>query len=57
MSASRVNPRPADSAWQLEFARLIAFPAEPPLFLNQEWWKELASEVPEDYVSTRKVTV
>lgn len=54
MNTSRENPQPAGSAWQLEFARLIAFPAEPPLFLEQEWWKELASEVPEDYVSTRK---
>jgi hypothetical protein len=44
----------ATSAWQLEFVRLIAFPTSPPVFLDQEWWKELAGEQPEDYVSTRK---
>jgi hypothetical protein len=41
------------SAWQLEFARLVAFPAEPPS-LSQPWWQELTSEQPDDFVSTRK---
>jgi hypothetical protein len=45
---------PATSAWQLEFVRLIAFPAEPPLYLDQHWWQDLASGQPEDFVSTRK---
>lgn len=47
-------PLPVASAWQLEFARLIAFPAEPALFLDQHWWQDLASGQPEDLVSTRK---
>jgi hypothetical protein len=45
---------PAASAWQLEFVRLIAFPASPPVFLDQDWWKDLVAEQPEDFVSTRK---
>jgi hypothetical protein len=45
---------PPASSWQLEFVRLIAFPASPPVFLNQEWWKDLSAELPEDFVSTRK---
>jgi hypothetical protein len=45
---------PAVSSWRLEFVRLIAFPASPAVFLDQAWWKELAGELPEDFVSTRK---
>jgi len=45
---------PADSAWQLEFVRLIAFPASPPVFLDQDWWKDLVAEQPADFESTRK---
>jgi hypothetical protein len=54
MNASREGRLSAVSAWQLEFARLIAFPAEPPLFLDQHWLQELASGQLEDFVSTRK---
>jgi hypothetical protein len=44
----------ATSAWQLEFVRLIAFPPSPTVFLDQEWWKDLAGEQPDDFASTRK---
>jgi hypothetical protein len=44
----------ATSAWQLEFVRLVAFPATPPLFTDQHWWEDLAAEQPGDFVSTRK---
>src|SRR6266536_2998181 len=54
MNVSTEGRFPAASAWQLEFARLIAFPTEPPLFLDQHWWQDLASRQPEDFVSTRK---
>lgn len=45
---------PEAPAWQLEFARLIAFPAEPALSLGQSWWKELTTVQPEDYTLTQK---
>ncbi|SRR6266540_788273 len=54
MNVSEKGRLPAASAWQLEFARLIAFPADPPFFLEQHWWQDLASEQPEDSVLTRK---
>ena len=44
---------PEAPAWQLEFARLIAFPAEPAHSLGQSWWKELTSGQPEDYALTQ----
>jgi hypothetical protein len=50
---STKDPLPGVSAWQLEFARLIAFPAEPALFMDQHWWEELSPAQPEDFVSTR----
>jgi hypothetical protein len=50
----RKSRSPTTSAWQLEFVRLIAFPASPPILLEQEWWKDLVAEQPEDFVSTRK---
>jgi hypothetical protein len=42
------------SAWRLEFVRLIAFPAGPAVSLDQEWWKGVAGEPPDDFLSTRK---
>jgi hypothetical protein len=57
MNALKKNRLPATSAWQLEFARLIAFPVSPPAFIDQQWWQDLASrygEQPEDFASTRK---
>jgi hypothetical protein len=45
---------PAVSAWQLEFVRLIAFPARPAVFLDQDWWNDLVVEQPDDFVSTHK---
>jgi hypothetical protein len=45
---------PEVPAWQLEFARLIAFPAEPALSLKQSWWKELTTIQPDDYTLTQK---
>jgi hypothetical protein len=54
MNASTQDRLLTTSAWQLEFARLIAFPADPPLFMDQHWWEDLASEQPPDFVSTRK---
>jgi hypothetical protein len=54
MNVSSKDPSQAVSAWQLEFARLIAFPTEPPLFTDQHWWREVASEQPEDFVSIQK---
>jgi hypothetical protein len=41
-------------AWQLEFVRLIAFPASLTGCFEQEWWKELAGKPPDDFVSTRR---
>jgi hypothetical protein len=46
------GPLPEASAWELEFAHLIAFPAEPSLFLGQHWWEDLASGRPDDYLRT-----
>jgi hypothetical protein len=42
------------SDWQLEFARLVVFPIDPPLFLEQQWWQDITSEQPEESVSNRK---
>jgi hypothetical protein len=46
---------PVASAWQLQVVRLIAFPDKPPALLEQNWWKDLVIETPQDFVSTRKV--
>src|SRR5262249_36913436 len=54
MNVPKKDRLPAASAWQLEFVRLIAFPASPPVFLDQDWWKDLVAKQPEDFVSTRK---
>jgi hypothetical protein len=54
MKVPKKGRLPAASAWQLEFVRLIAFPASPPVFLDQDWWKDLVAEQPDDFVSTRK---
>lgn len=54
MNDARESQLPVVPAWQLEFARLIAFPAEPPLFIDQHWWQDLVAEQPDDFVSTRK---
>ncbi len=54
MQITKQARAPAVSTWQLEFARLIAFPATPPFFTDQHWWEDLASEQPRDFVSTRK---
>jgi hypothetical protein len=54
MNVSIEGTLPAASAWQLEFARLIAFPASPPFFIDQHWWQDLTSQQAADYVSTRK---
>lgn len=54
MNVSKEGGVPAASAWQLEFARLIAFPAKPPFFIDQHWWHELTSQQPQDFASTRK---
>jgi hypothetical protein len=56
MSQPMAATEPAPSgapAWQLEFARLIAFPAEPALGLKQNWWQELVGSQPDDYTLTR----
>ena len=54
MKVPKKGRLPAASGWQLELVRLIAFPARPPVFLDQEWWQNLVAEQPEDFVSTRK---
>lgn len=54
MTLSAESGSPIVTSWQLEFARLVAFPAEPPLFLNQNWWEVVAGALPDDFVSTRK---
>jgi hypothetical protein len=57
MDPTNVSPEassPEASAWQLEFVRLIAFPAEPAHLLDQHWWRDLASGQPEDYATTQK---
>jgi hypothetical protein len=48
------------SAWQLEFARLFAYPAKTALVMEQRWWQDLAGQ-PADFESlqtmqSRKVT-
>jgi hypothetical protein len=35
--------------WELEFARLIAFPTSSSLLVKQNWWRELVPEVPNDF--------
>ena len=52
-AATEPTPSGAPS-WQVEFARLIAFPAEPALGLKQNWWQELVGAQPEDYTLTGK---
>jgi hypothetical protein len=42
------------TAWQLEFVRLIAFPTTPPVVLDQDWWKTVVAEPPDDFISTRR---
>jgi hypothetical protein len=57
MALSKKGQSREVSAWQLEFARLIAFPAGPPSDIEQQWWRDLASrhgEQPEDFASNRK---
>lgn len=54
MNVLRKGPLPTVSTWRVEFARLIAFPASPAVFLDQTWWSDLAGEQPADFVSTRK---
>jgi len=44
---------PALSDWQLEFARLLAYPAESPLFIEQHWWQDLVGHLPEQVRSNR----
>jgi hypothetical protein len=34
-------------AWQLEFARLFAYPAESALSTEQHWWQDLAGQAPD----------
>jgi hypothetical protein len=53
MKVPKKSRLPAASAWQLEFVRLIAFPVRPPVLFDQDWWKELAGDQPDDFVSTR----
>jgi hypothetical protein len=57
MNVSKEPPFSATSAWQLEFARLIAFPAQPPISLEQHWWQNVAGEPPKDSASTREDNV
>lgn len=44
---------PELSAWQLEFARLFAYPVESPWPLAQRWWQALGGE-PHDFKSVPK---
>ena len=53
MHATTEERLQAVADWQLEFVRLIAFPVATPLFLEQQWWQELAGEQPSDYLPTR----
>ncbi|MCI0417921.1 MAG: hypothetical protein L0312_01665 [Acidobacteria bacterium] len=39
---------PGLSDWQLEFARLFAYPVESPLSMQQQWWQDLAGQ-PDDF--------
>jgi len=54
VNAPRESELQADSVWQLEFARLIAFPARSPSSIQQKWWQEVASDQPADFVPTRR---
>lgn len=54
MNVSTEKRLPAIAAWELEFVCLIAFPADPPFFMDQQWWQDLAGEQPADFASTRK---
>jgi hypothetical protein len=51
---STEHPSPEASAWELEFARLIALPAQPALSITQNWWKDLVHDLPDDYVLIQK---
>src|SRR5262249_51918644 len=53
MEAATEPAPPGAPAWQLEFARLIAFPAEPALGLKQNWWQVVVGGQPDDYTLTR----
>jgi hypothetical protein len=43
------------AAWELEFVKLIALPAEPVEVLEQDWWTNVAGDKPDDFVSTRRM--
>ncbi len=49
----RKSPLPTVSAWQVEFVRLIGFPANPAVLLDQNWWVGVAGSKPDDFVSIR----
>jgi hypothetical protein len=54
MNVSSEGQSSVVSPWQLEFARLIAFPADSPFFVDQNWWNELGWGQPEDFAAIRK---
>src|SRR5260370_37317856 len=52
MSAPVRNRRGLD-LWQAQNLKLIAFPTEPQLKVDQNWWRDLTGSQPE--VSTRRI--
>ncbi len=54
MNASIKRETTVALGWQLESARLIAFPTESPLFLDQHWWLDLTSGQAEGLTSAQK---
>jgi hypothetical protein len=57
MASSTASNLPPATGWQLEFARVVAFPTRPPFFINQQWLRDLVLKSggdPEDLVSTQK---
>jgi hypothetical protein len=46
---------PGLSDWELEFARLFAYPVESPLVPQQRWWQDLAGQ-PDDFELHGKVS-
>jgi hypothetical protein len=48
VSTMDVSASPGLSAWQLEFARLFAYPVESPVGIQQHWWQDLAGQ-PDDF--------
>ncbi len=52
MSANAPQP-PDPAAWHAQYLRLIAFPVEPQVAVEQNWWRELTGAEPESSTKRR----